>query len=103
MMQVSAMPEAWFEPKKFGYGATPKNWKGWVASTAFALVLCATAAAFVMLTRSGTGPIYLGAWLAVMAAVTGGFVWLARVKTDGEWRWRWRRRLLGPSPFAGER
>ena len=29
------MTDYWFTPKRYGYGATPANWKGWVATLAF--------------------------------------------------------------------
>ena len=29
------MTQYWFKPKSHGYGATPANWKGCVASLAF--------------------------------------------------------------------
>ena len=92
--------DAWFTPKRFGYGATPRNWQGWVASTVFALVLCGLSLVFVVLTRSDANPIYLGACLGLIALVSAGFVWLARARTDGEWRWRWERRLAGSTPIA---
>jgi hypothetical protein len=28
-------------------------------------------------------------WALGIAAMAGGFVWLARAKTDGQWGWRW--------------
>jgi len=96
------MGEAWFEPKRYGYGATPKNWKGWVASTVFALVLSGLAVGFVALTRYGAHPLLLGFWLAASLLTGAACVWLARAKTEGEWRWRWRRRFLGFSRAAGE-
>ncbi|HXF53234.1 MAG TPA: hypothetical protein VNK52_03835 [Hyphomicrobiaceae bacterium] len=97
------MGEAWFKPKSYGYGATPKNWKGWVASTVFALVLSGLAVGFVALTRSGAHPVFLGAWLAASLLTGAACVRLARAKTDGEWRWRWRRQLFGISRTAGEK
>lgn len=86
------MPAVWFTPKRFGYGATPKSWQGWVASAVFAVVLSALSVTLVVLTRSGADPIYVVACLGLTVLALVGFVRLARARTDGEWRWRWERR-----------
>ncbi|MEW6632895.1 MAG: hypothetical protein AB1440_18660 [Pseudomonadota bacterium] len=75
--------DKWFRPKRFGYGATPSNWKGW----AFMVVWIAIAVALaVILLREGAA-----AWLVVVAvvALTGAIIPLIKAKTDGDWRWRW--------------
>ena len=79
----------WFRPKTYGYGATPSNWKGWAATGLFVIVVVALSLAFL-----GTEPTHgngfrIGAWAGMVAGLTGGFVWLSRVKTDGQWAWRW--------------
>jgi len=82
----------WFKPHTYGYGATPANWQGWVATAA--VMAAGLAVSLLMLgwqPEAGTGP---GAWriaprALVIFALTTGFVWLARVKTDGQWGWRW--------------
>jgi hypothetical protein len=82
----------WFKPHSYGYGATPANWKGWAATVAFVLVVLATSlVAFGWQPDSGTPPStwQIAAWAVVTAILTGGFVWLARAKTDGQWGWRW--------------
>jgi hypothetical protein len=84
----------WFFPKTHGYGAYPKNWKGWAAIGVFILaelVLVLALIALVLPSRAGE-PLNLAlivAWLAVMAALIVGFYRLTRARTDGEWRWRW--------------
>jgi hypothetical protein len=84
--------EHWFKPKAYGYGATPNNWKGWAATVAFVLVVLATTlVTFGWQPDRGTAPSVsqIAAWGLVVAVLTGGFVWLARAKTDGQWGWRW--------------
>ena len=85
----------WFVPKSHGYGASPKNWKGWAALVVFALV--GFALSFVLLAGNGAppSPARFELWITAMIAACAGFVWLARRKTDGDWRWRW-----GRGPFA---
>ncbi len=68
----------WFVPKRFGYGATPVTWQGWlVTSGAVALVLLA-------LRLLPTMPEKTLVSLAVLAAMLR----IAVIKTDGAWRWR---------------
>lgn len=70
----------WFEPKRWGYGATPSTWQGWLATMVFVALM----AADVALLR---GPLR---W-ACGAALTAGFVALACAKTNGTLRWQWGR------------
>jgi len=82
----------WFRPKAYGFGATPANWKGWAATAAFVLVVLATTlVAFGWQPDGGTPPnvSQIAVWGFVVTVLTGGFVWLARAKTDGQWGWRW--------------
>jgi hypothetical protein len=86
------MTGPWFKPKTYGYGASPANWRGWVATAAFvAVVLAVSLVTFGWQPNPGTQPNFwqIAAWLLAVAILTGGFVWLARTKTDGQWGWRW--------------
>jgi hypothetical protein len=85
------MEATWFKPKQYGYGVTPKNWKGWLASTLFAVAMFGLSLAFVELSRGHAGPAQLGALLVLIVLLAVGFVLLARAKTDGQWGWRWRK------------
>ena len=81
----------WFTPKTHGYGAYPRNWKGWAAILAYGAAMVGGS---ILVLSTGGGPptgerIML--WIASMSALTIGFVWLSRAKTNGEWRWRWDR------------
>lgn len=87
-----ASTDHWFKPKSHGYGATPSNRKGWAATAAFVLVVLATSLViFGWQPDRGTPPSIwqIVAWLVGVAVLSGGFVWLARAKTDGQWGWRW--------------
>ncbi|MEM7192493.1 MAG: hypothetical protein AAF405_06420 [Pseudomonadota bacterium] len=83
---------SWFRPKRYGYGAEPKNWQGWLATALFALVAGAFAW-FAMIAPALEGRevgIATAALLwGLFIAMTAGFVWLCYRKTDGSWRWRW--------------
>lgn len=83
------MTEAWFKPKSFGYGASPANWKGWVATCGF--VVLSAGAGFVVLPMNPPASPSLsqwGVWVVAQVVLAIGFILLARVKTDGAWRWR---------------
>jgi hypothetical protein len=86
------MTAHWFKPKRYGYGATPANWKGWAATAAFILVVLATSLfSFAWQLNGATQPSTwrIALWLILVSVLVGGFVLLARAKTDGQWGWRW--------------
>lgn len=84
----------WFKPKTHGYGAYPTNWKGWALIVGFVaadLVLVLALIAFILPSKA-QGSMDAGlfvVWLCAMAALVAGFLWLTKIKTDGDWRWRW--------------
>lgn len=83
--------DPWFAPKAYGYGASPANWKGWLATAGFCSAHAI--AAFILIGLSGDDR-QPETWqwvlfLVLEALLILGFVWLVRVKMAGEWRWRW--------------
>jgi len=86
------MTDAWFKPKRYGYGATPCNWKGWAATFVFVLVVLATSLVIFRWQLNGaTQPSFsrIAVWLLSLCVLCGGFTLLTWAKTDGQWRWRW--------------
>jgi hypothetical protein len=80
--------DAWFAPKRFGYGAgLPLNWQGWlVLGLVFAIVL-----AFALIfpqTQGATSILTVAAFLAGLAIL----IRITARKTRGGWRWRWGER-----------
>jgi hypothetical protein len=76
----------WFKPKRYGYGATPVTWQGWLATIVASLAIAAINVSLVLTTRHyWTLAALLG--LDVLAIVF--LVIVTRRKTEGEWRWRW--------------
>jgi hypothetical protein len=73
-------PGYWFKPKKFGWGAVPVTWQAWLATA----LMVAGAATLANLAEHGRP-----AFLALLAPLVLGFLWLCWAKTDGGWRWRW--------------
>jgi len=80
---VTGAADKWFRPKRFGYGATPTNWKGWALVGVHALAVLVVAA----LLAAKVMPIWLG--VIVIAALTVALVAVTKAKTDGEWHWNW--------------
>jgi hypothetical protein len=80
------MTTYWFRPKRYGYGATPVTWQGWLVILVYiAIVLgCVLLAVATQLS-----PLCLGAAVIAYAASTAGLFRLAWLKTDGGFRWRW--------------
>ncbi len=71
----------WFKPKKFGYGAYPITWEGWLITLLFLAL-----AVFVGNTYAVKSP-YIFFFLIIFMAI--GLVIFSRNKTDGKWKWRW--------------
>ena len=69
---------AWFRPKRYGYGATPVTWQGWLLTLGFVSVV----ALDVTLVHSPWR------WLGE-AALLLGFLVLVRRLTHPPMRWRW--------------
>ena len=85
------MTEYWFKSKRFGYGATPINWKGWLSS--FVLIFAVLAVVRLMV-LPGPGAPAQPIWemlmgVAIVLGLIVGFSRFAKGKTEGEWRWRW--------------
>ena len=64
----------WFRPKRFGYGANPSGWKGWLLTVGYIALT-------IFLLLNGWVLAFLGSMLV--------FIALSWMLTDGEWRWRW--------------
>jgi hypothetical protein len=78
----------WFKPKRYGWGATPANWKGWLATFGFIAIVYAFLAGVVAF-RSELSVGTVIAWAIGFVAAEFIFIWIAWKKTDGAWRWRW--------------
>jgi hypothetical protein len=86
------MADFWFKPRRYGYGATPVNWRGWLAVGVLAVLDVGLTVWLMLLpTIDHSGPSLAGfvVWVATTCIVTLAFVAFSKTKTDGEWRWRW--------------
>jgi len=79
------MPRYWFRPKKFGYGATPSTWQGWVLTIASCVALFGV----VLFGPAIRDNSLRALWMILgAAAIVVPFTLLACIKTEGGWRWR---------------
>jgi hypothetical protein len=78
----------WFRPRRYGYGAAPATWEGWVVTLGVAAVVIGSIVAMELLVDPSNFTAWM-VWAVVIAGVTFWFVRTARERTDGEWRWRW--------------
>lgn len=75
---MSEIKNAWFAPKRYGYGARPSTWQGWVATLVF-IILFGLAIGLL------PAPLNLICAIALVA----GFIAFTNVMTSAPWRWRW--------------
>ena len=85
------MTQYWFKPKRYGYGATPVTWEGWVATVVLAVIVAGSIVAMNLLVDRANVVAWL-TWAALVAAAIFLFAQFSRRKTDSEWRWRWGER-----------
>jgi hypothetical protein len=81
------MTQYWFEPKSYGYGATPVTWEGWAVTLAAVIILAGSVFAMNLMLAQSNAVAWL-TWAALIAAATWWFVEFCRRRTDGEWHWR---------------
>ena len=77
------MKDPWFVVKRYGYGLSPGNWKGWTCSAVFVLLI---ALATIQIQRSRASPVSIAQMVFVLLA----FTLVMLLTSDGK-PWRWRR------------
>jgi hypothetical protein len=79
------MPRYWFRQKRFGYGATPNTWQGWLFTIGGALLTVGVifAADFMRDNAQRFWLIAIGLPLVLIPTVL-----ITHAKTEGGWRWR---------------
>jgi hypothetical protein len=77
----------WFRPKRYGYGATPVTWEGWlVVAVSVALIM----AAGYFLVGAGPQSVFAAlVGLALMVAIVIATILVTKARTEGGWKWRW--------------
>ena len=80
------MAKYWFRQKRFGYGATPNTWQGWLVTIIGVLLVAGIVALGHSIRDNGLRAL----WMALgIPAVLIPFCVISYFKTKGGWRWRW--------------
>ena len=74
----------WFKPKRYGIGAAPASWEGWVVSAIYAVVVCG-----LTYWMEHDKAHRLVNYLFVFGACTALLLAIIWRRTKGGWRWRW--------------
>jgi len=82
------MPTYWFKQRRYGMGATPTTWQGWVLVLVFLAIVIACMGV-VFASGANNSPAGAIAAFAVLVIATIATVWVSWRKTEGGWRWRW--------------
>ena len=89
MADPHANDDAWFAPKRFGYGAgLPIAWQGWALLAGY-LALVILPVHYLLPAGGAATRISV---FALIALATGLLVIVSKHKTRGGWRWRWNER-----------
>jgi hypothetical protein len=79
------MARYWFRQRKFGYGAMPNTWQGWVVTIISALAVFGVILSGPMIRDNVLRGVWIGLGLAIIVIVT---VTITHKKTEGGWCWR---------------
>jgi hypothetical protein len=80
----------WFEPKLYGYGATPVTWQSWLLIAVFVAAVIGAVWWFIGFDRSvKPEPANIVWFLATLAVLVAALWIVSQATTGGEWRWRW--------------
>ena len=74
--------DAWWAPKRYGYGTgLPISWQGWAITVAYCIVVALSA--WLIQPRSTL------AFVTIVLSATAALILICALKTRGGWRWRW--------------
>jgi len=79
------MAKYWFAQKRFGYGATPNTWQGWLFMAGSMALIAAVVLAADFIRDNGLRALWLAGGFVLVLAPT---IAIAYRKTEGGWRWR---------------
>jgi hypothetical protein len=88
------MTRYWFKPRRYGYGAAPATWEGWLVTALAAAIVAGSLVAMNLWVDRANFSAWI-VWAVLMAAFALCFVEFCRRRTDGEWQWRWSKNSTG--------
>lgn len=71
----------WFKPKRFGLGAQPTSWEGWVLTLGYIAFIIGAVRYYI--------PDSPGDFTWAMVLSTVALIYITKQKTEGGWKWRW--------------
>ncbi len=85
---MSDKDDAWFAPKRYGYGAgLPIARQGWALLMAYMAII-----GLAVLLIEWDTEIGRPAGMAIILLATAALMAISRAKTRGGWHWRWGKR-----------
>ena len=82
------MTRYWFKPRRYGYGAVPATWEGWLVTLAVMVIVIGSIVGMELLVERSDFKAWM-IWAVAIGTITFWYARVARNRTDGEWRWRW--------------
>lgn len=80
--------DAWFAPKRYGYGAgLPIARQGWVLLLGYMVTI-----SLAVLLIGWDAEVGRPVGMVILALATAALIAICRAKTRGGWRWRWGER-----------
>ncbi len=89
MIRLPGRP--WFKPHRFGFGASPYTWEGWLFTAFYVAGIIVVMQASKILDGTNLS-VAFGHFLVALLVLSAVFVVFIWLKTDGPWRWRWGER-----------
>jgi amino acid permease len=73
----------WFKPKKYGYGATPSTWEGYIATLLFVVII------FLITKYTIIEDDNVSRFIGLLGSFILVFIYITIIKTKEKWKWRW--------------
>jgi hypothetical protein len=82
------MTTYWFKQRRYGLGATPVTWQGWLLMMIVAAIVAGCVWLIALAGRHDSPAGALGA-IVLLLVVVASLVYVSWRKTEGGWRWHW--------------
>lgn len=87
-MAMNDEDDAWFAPKRYGYGVgLPIAWQGWALLSGYMAI-----AGLAVLLMAWDAEVGLPAGAIILAIATAALIVVSKLKTRDGWHWRWGER-----------
>ena len=89
------MADYWFKPKRYGYGAVPVTWQGWLVTIVSLSIMMGLTVVLIVQPQSAghqPEPAMVALWAVLLGVILSASMRIARAKTKGEWKLHWGQR-----------